>query len=79
MPTIFRLHGLRFMIFVDDHPPPHVHVTGRGEAKIAIDDGHAILTNKGLSKADIARARDAVMERADLLRDAWMRIHGRTD
>ena len=36
MVTIHRAHGLRFMIFVDDHEPPHVHVFGYGELKIVI-------------------------------------------
>lgn len=34
MVTVHREAGLRFIIFVDDHPPPHVHVVGDGKAKI---------------------------------------------
>ncbi|TPG17533.1 DUF4160 domain-containing protein [Sphingomonas koreensis] len=79
MPTILRVHGLRFMIFVDDHPPPHVHVSGRGDAKITIGSSFSLLSNTGMSKADIARARNVVKEHHNLLRDAWVRIHGRID
>jgi len=64
------------MVFVDDHPPPHVHASGRGEAKIAIDGEQAVLSNKGMSKADIARARNVVREHQTELRDVWVRIHG---
>ena len=34
MVTIYRAHGLRIVIFTDDHEPAHVHVFGDGEAKI---------------------------------------------
>ena len=34
MVTVFRAHGLRVVIFVNDHKPAHVHVFGDGEAKI---------------------------------------------
>lgn len=43
MPVIFRDSGLRFIIFVDDHSPAHVHVEGKGgSAKIAIADAGLI-------------------------------------
>ena len=28
MPTILRYRGLRIMIYLNDHAPPHVHVVG---------------------------------------------------
>ena len=34
MVTVLRAHGLRVVIFVNDHQPAHVHVFGDGEAKI---------------------------------------------
>jgi hypothetical protein len=36
MVTLFRESGLRFVIFIDDHAPPHVHVFGDGVAKIEL-------------------------------------------
>ncbi len=33
MVTIYRAHGLRIIIFTDDHEPAHVHVFGDGQAK----------------------------------------------
>ena len=30
LPTVLRDDGLNFMIFTNDHEPPHVHVTGGG-------------------------------------------------
>ena len=33
MVTVLRAHGLRVVIFVNDHQPAHVHVFGDSEAK----------------------------------------------
>ena len=30
MPTVFRVGGLRFVVYPNDHPPAHVHVVGPG-------------------------------------------------
>jgi hypothetical protein len=36
--TVHRAHGFRFVIFTNDHAPPHVHVFGQGgEAKIVLE------------------------------------------
>jgi hypothetical protein len=38
MVTVHRAHGFRFVIFVNDHSPPHVRVFGQGgEAKIVLE------------------------------------------
>ena len=34
MVTVLRVHGLRIIIFVDDHEPAHVHVFGDGQLKV---------------------------------------------
>ena len=37
MPTIFKIFGLRFMFFSDDHEPIHVHIIKDGcEAKFNV-------------------------------------------
>ena len=39
MVTIHRAYGFRFVIFPNDHSPPHVHVIAQGgEAKISWKD-----------------------------------------
>lgn len=67
---------MRFVIFVDDHPPPQVHALGAGEARIALESSCAVLTNKGLSRADVTKARNAVKKRQNELLEAWNEIHG---
>jgi hypothetical protein len=41
MVTIFRSGGYRFVIYLDDHAPAHVHVYGDGHVKIDLlgEDG----------------------------------------
>ncbi len=39
MVTVLRGHGLRVVIFLNDHEPAHVHVFGDGEAKINLPNG----------------------------------------
>jgi hypothetical protein len=37
MPTVHRAGNLRFMIYLEDHGPPHVHVFSAGaEAKVLL-------------------------------------------
>jgi hypothetical protein len=80
MPTILRFSGLRVVIYVNDHRPPHVHVIGAGrEARIAL--GHErenpwLMTNEGLSRRQVAAALLKVSENRDLLIHRWREIHG---
>ena len=60
MTTVLRLGALRFVVYVDDHPPPLVHVEGKGgEAKIALD-GPTLMRNRGFALADMKSALGAV-------------------
>lgn len=76
MVTVHRAHGLRFIIYTQDHEPAHVHVRGAaGEARINLRDGQ-LMTNFGLSAPDLRRAMaEVARERLRLLED-WETIHG---
>ena len=80
MPTILRFRGLRVVIYVNDHYPPHVHVIGPGrEARITLgDEGEPpwLMTNEGLSRRQVAAALLKVSENRDLLVQRWREIHG---
>ena len=83
MPTVHRAHGLRFVIFTDDHEPAHVHAIGQGgEAKIDFGTGArtpSLVWVKGLSNADVRRATAEVRRERDRLLEAGARIHGRIE
>jgi hypothetical protein len=79
MVTVHRAHGLRVVIFVDDHEPAHVHVFGDGEVKINLagsgGDPELIFAN-GMSRAEIRRAMGVVREQQAYLLKRWSEIHG---
>lgn len=76
VPVVFRDSGLRFIIYFDDHAPPHVHVEGKGgSAKIGLSD-ISLVWSRALSKRDVIRALRVISDnRADFLM-AWQKIHG---
>ncbi len=78
MPTIHREHGFRFVIYLDDHLPAHIHVIGDGEAKIAIEPSVELIWQKGFTKLDVKKALDVVIEKQMEFLSKWNLIHGET-
>jgi len=79
MVTVYRAHGLRFIIFVDDHVPAHVHVFGDGHAKINLagaDGVPEIVTIEGMKRGDVRHAMQIVIEQQQYLLSRWRDIHG---
>ncbi|HEY2463083.1 MAG TPA: DUF4160 domain-containing protein [Steroidobacteraceae bacterium] len=80
MPTILSFGRLRVLIYLNDHPPPHVHVIGAGsEARIALGgegERASLITNKGLSKRELKKALAKIDENRALLLQRWREIHG---
>lgn len=79
MVTVHREAGLRFIIFVDDHPPPHVHVMGDGKAKIhssGPDGDPELVYNDGLKAGDLRKALRIVAEQQGALMEKWNEHHG---
>jgi hypothetical protein len=81
MPTVHRTGNLRFVIFLDDHDPPHLHVfAGGGEAKLLLGPPGgrpSLVWARGFDRTELRRAmRETSARRAKLLA-AWRRVHGR--
>ena len=75
MVTVHSAHGCRYVIFTNDHDPPHVHVFGQGaEAKLSLDPV-ALLWSAGFKKADLRRILKEVQAQRDLLMEKWNEIH----
>ena len=69
MVTIYRAHGLRVIIFTDDHEPAHVHVFGDGHAKINLTGpgGQPYLIHaEGMKANDIHRAMQLTRDQQKL-------------
>jgi len=82
MVTVLRANGLRVVIFVNDHPPAHVHVFGDGEAKIDLlgaSNAPALVWADGMSRGEVRRAMRTVVEQQAFLLARWRDIHGRPD
>ena len=83
MVTVLRAHGLRVVIYANDHRPAHVHVFGDGEAKIDLlgSSGGApgLVWADGMTRGEVRRAVRLVAEQQAFLLARWEDIHGRPD
>jgi Domain of unknown function (DUF4160) len=82
MVTVLRAHGLRVVIFTNDHAPAHVHVFGDGEAKINLlgaDGAPELVWAEGMRRGDLRRALRLVAEERTTLLARWEEIDGRAD
>ncbi|WIY53724.1 DUF4160 domain-containing protein [Devosia sp. YIM 151766] len=66
---------MRFVIYLDDHEPAHVHVYGDGEARIDIVNLN-VLSVRGMSKRDTVRALSVVSRHRSYFLHCWTDIHG---
>jgi hypothetical protein len=79
MVTVHRQHGMRVVIFTDDHMPAHVHVYGSGEAKIDLQgegDTPTLEWAIGMTRAELRRAMQMVTDNRGSLIARWKEIHG---
>ena len=78
MVTIHRTHGLRVIIFTDDHEPAHVHVFADGQAKINLigpDGVPELVWVEGMKRNDVRRAMKLVRDQQDAFIARWKEIH----
>jgi hypothetical protein len=71
MPTVMRMQGFRFVIWPDDHEPPHVHVfKAGGEVVIRLHENR-VWERKGMSVREASLALDLVMTHCGFLLEQW--------
>jgi hypothetical protein len=80
MPTVLRVGSLRFVIWPNDHLPPHVHVISEGaEATIELGDldgSPCLAENFRMKRSDLTMALRAALEHRDFLLEKRREIHG---
>lgn len=76
MPTIYRERGHAYVIYSQDHPPPHVHVKHAGcEAKVFLDPV-AVERHFGFTQQELSRIKDVVRAHAHEFAGSWHGIFG---
>lgn len=79
MPTVHRAGNLRFVIFLDEHDPPHIHVfSAGGEAKLLLagpDGRPALLWARGMDRGVLRQAMTETLAHRGKLHLAWRRLH----
>jgi hypothetical protein len=82
MVTVLRVRGLRVVIFANDHRPAHVHVFGDGEAKVNLrgtDGLPELIWADSMTRGEVRRVMDIVVEQQVFLMGRWEDIHGRPE
>jgi hypothetical protein len=71
MPELFRMFGMRFFFFSNDHLPIHVHVKNSdGEARFEVENVR-LVESKGMKVKDLALAEALVEERKEEIVAKW--------
>ena len=79
MVTVHRAHGLRFVIYPNDHDPAHIHVIGDGELKVNIRGSNGLpelVWSVGMKLSDRRNAMDVIRDRQVEFLAQWHRLTG---
>jgi hypothetical protein len=80
MPVVLFQEGFHFMIYYNDHPPPHTHVFKAGTEVVInlgdADNSPTMRDNKGMSRQNIKRALEIADENQSYLLERWHDING---
>lgn len=80
MPTVHRFHGLRAVIYPNDHRPAHVHVMGKGcEAVFRLNAPTGppeLRENYGFAARDLLAIKGELAHHLNRLYAEWRAIHG---
>jgi Domain of unknown function (DUF4160) len=70
MPTLIIIDGIRIMMYLDDHHPPHVHAWKNGlDAQFEIATGQ--IMEGRLDRRTIGKVQKWIELNRDLLFEAW--------
>ena len=71
MPELFRLFGIRFFFFSNEHLPIHVHIENAdGDAKFKINPVK-LVNNNGMKNKDLRLAESIIEENEELIEKRW--------
>lgn len=71
MPELFRLFGIRFFFFSNEHLPIHVHIKNAdGTAKFEVESVK-LIENNGIKSKDIYLAESIIEENKEVIIERW--------
>ena len=80
MPEVFRIFGMRFFFFANEHLPIHIHVQNAdGRAKFQVSPKVKQMENKGLKPTDLKLAKLVIEENKINIIHAWEAFHGKAE
>ena len=77
MPELFRMFGIRFFFFSNEHLPIHVHIKNSDvDAKFEVNPVKQV-ENKGIKSKDIYLAESIIEENQDIIEAKWKEYFGK--
>ena len=74
-PTVLREDGYQVKIYLNDHPPAHVHVVRAGkEARVGLDP-IVVHNNWGFNNRELSKIQDIIEANQSLLLAEWDKYH----
>jgi Domain of unknown function (DUF4160) len=74
MPELFRMFGMRFFFYMNDHLPIHIHVKNAdGEARFEVEIVR-LIESKGIKPKDLVLAEALVEERKEEIIKRWKEV-----
>lgn len=71
MPELFRMFGIRFFFFSNEHLPIHVHIKNAdGTAKFEVKP-IKLIENSGIKNKDLNLAESIIEENEDIIIGKW--------
>jgi hypothetical protein len=76
MPELFRMFGMRFFFYMNEHLPIHIHVRNSdGEARFEVENVK-LIESRGIRPKDLVLAEALIEERKEEIIKKWKEIHG---
>lgn len=72
MPILHRFDNVRVLMYLDDHPPPHVHVKLRDGRECMVDLDDFVIKGR-VAEREIREALAWIETSRDFLFDEWRR------
>ena len=71
MPELFRMFGMHFFFFSNEHLPIHVHVKNAGGSSKFEINPVKLIENNGMKNKDIHLAQSIIEENEELIEQKW--------